>query len=226
MCLQTRNVSDPNMSTPSNKNIFLPLHVERYNVRKSTNYPQLPILSSYCMLILVFSFKLNKNIHLSGVCTDTLTSVLQCEALFSSVSRPTVWEHRESGYKKKKANQTQWNTSVNTPTWQLTCLNLYRSLDFSWKLSPSSSLCRFSTKVSLLRKFLMTQWGKGWQSNSRSPATTQRTAESNVLRWEVHWCITSSQSSTLKEDTTALRRATADVVTPSLKFISLTTSAR
>lgn len=51
-----------------------------------------------------------------------------------------------------------------------TCLNLYRSFDFSWKLSSISSLCKFSTNVSLPRKFLMMQWGKGWQSNSRSPA--------------------------------------------------------
>lgn len=63
-----------------------------------------------------------------------------------------------------------------TQPLQVTCLNLYRSLDFSWKLSLSSSPCRFSMNVSLLRKFLMTQWGKGWQSNSRSPAHTEQRA--------------------------------------------------
>lgn len=67
-------------------------------------------------------------------------------------------------------------SSVNTLLCQLTCLNLYRSLDFSWKLSLSSSLCRFSMNVSLLRKFLMTQWGKGWQSSSRSPAHREQRA--------------------------------------------------
>lgn len=56
MCLQTRHISDLNMSTHSNKNIFLPLHVERH--RKSTNYPQFPILASCCML--------NKNKNISS----------------------------------------------------------------------------------------------------------------------------------------------------------------
>lgn len=94
------------------------------------------------------------------------TSVPWYVALFSSSDHLTVGKKtiRRSLIKHRA-------TGIKTKNWWfgLTCLNLYKSFDFSLKLRFSNSLCRFSTKLSLLMKFLMVQWGKGWQSNSITP---------------------------------------------------------
>lgn len=76
-----------------------------------------------------------------------------------------------------------------TTSSAFTCRNLYRSFDFSWKLSCSSSFCRLSTNAWQLRKFLIMQWGKGWQSNSRSPAQTnkQKNGDGDVYEPSTTW---------------------------------------
>lgn len=47
-----------------------------------------------------------------------------------------------------------------------TCLNLYKSLHFSWKSRLSNSFCSPSTKLSFWMKFGMTQWQKGTGSST------------------------------------------------------------
>lgn len=104
--------------------------------------------------------------HMSKIITETITQKLTwtltdliCEIWCSFLSFRSS-DCRENRLQYWPSTSLQNIHMIQTDT----CWNLYKSFDLLLKFSCSSSACRLSTKLSLCRKWVIWQWGKGSQS--------------------------------------------------------------